>query len=35
MRVEGETPLPRRRVPLASGRSKKRESQECEARAKC
>ena len=35
MRVEGENPLPRRRVPLASGRSKKRESQESEARAKC
>jgi putative transposase len=35
MRVEGENLLPRRRVPLASGRSGKRESQESEARAKC
>jgi putative transposase len=34
-RVEGETPLPRRRLPLASGRPGKRESQESEARAKC
>ena len=34
-RVEGETSLPRRRVPLASGRSEKRESQESEARARC
>jgi putative transposase len=34
-RVEGENPLPRRRVPLVSGRPGKRESQESEARAKC
>ncbi len=34
-RVEGANPLPRRRVPLASGRSEKRESQESEAWAKC
>jgi putative transposase len=34
-RVEGANPLPRRRVPLASGRPGKRESQESEARAKC
>jgi putative transposase len=34
-RVEGETPLARRRVPLASGRPVKRESQESEVRAKC
>ena len=34
-RVEGANPLPRRRVPLASGRPGKRELQESDARAKC
>jgi putative transposase len=34
-RVEGETPLAGRRVPLTSGRPGKRESQESEAPARC